>query len=188
MSPVPWWNPNCEALKKERSKAQRQMMRFPTVTNRVCYKKLRGRFQRAQKDAQKVSWMKFVTSVNKDTNYGKIWKRIDKIRGKYRPKAPPILKINNSWITEPREVAATLAEHYASVSLKTKNIFPTEYRRAQSRRVSSFRKKGGHPDNIMLNDPFSIDELETQLEQCKDSAPGPDDITISMIKHLSPQA
>ena len=64
MCPVPWWNPNCEALKKERLKVQRQMMRSPSVTNRVCYKRLQGRLQRAQKDSQKTSWMKFVTSVN----------------------------------------------------------------------------------------------------------------------------
>ena len=30
--------------------------------------------------------------------------------------------------------------------------------------------------------------METQLDQCKDSAPGPDDINISMIKHLTTPA
>ena len=48
--------------------------------------------------------------------------------------------------------------------------------------------RGGHPDNELLNAPFTIKEMETQLDWCKDSAPGPDDITISMIKHLTTPA
>ena len=45
--------------------------------------------------------------------------------------------------------------------------------------------RGGHPDNVLLNAPFTLKEMETQLDWCKDSAPSPDDITISMIKHLT---
>ena len=39
MCPVPWWNDKCEHIKKERLKAQKQMTKFPTVTNKVHYKK-----------------------------------------------------------------------------------------------------------------------------------------------------
>ena len=45
--------------------------------------------------------------------------------------------------------------------------------------------RGGHPDNVLLNAPFTLKEMETQLDRCKDSAPDLDDITISMIKHLT---
>ena len=186
--PVPWWNANCENLKKERQKAQKQMMLCPTTTNRVRYKKMRGKFQRTQKDAQKSSWIEYVSTVNSATVQSKVWKRIDKIRGKHRPRPPPTLKVNNTEITDPLEVATVLAEHYAEASKKTKNLFKAEYRKARAiRKQSSFNKRGGHSDNQVLNAPFTITELETQLAQCKDSAPGPDDITISMIEHLSPE-
>ena len=187
--PVPWWNQNCEHLKRERIRAQKRMMQHPTVTNRVHYKKLRGLFQRAVKDSQKTSWRKYVTTVNSQTEYGKVWKKIDKIKGKFRPKPAPILKINNTYVTEPGQVAKELAAQYATASVKTKNLYPGEYKRVQiRRRQSSFRKRGGHPDNNILNAPFTIQELETQLSQCKDTAPGPDDITVSMIEHLPHQA
>ena len=52
----------------------------------------------------------------------------------------------------------------------------------------SFDKEDGHLDNIHLNSPFSMEELTTQLAQCKETAPGPDDITVSMIKNLPPEA
>ena len=38
--------------------------------------------------------------------------------------------------------------------------------------------RGGHPDNVLLNAPFTMKEMETQLDRCKDSAPDPDEITI----------
>ena len=150
---------------------------------------MRGKFQRTQKDAQKSSWIKYVSTVNSDTVHSKVWKRVDKIRGKYCPRPSPTLKVNNSEIVNPREVANVLAEHYAEASKRTKYLFPAEYRKAQAmRKQSSFNKKGGHSDNQTLNAPFTINEFETQLAQCKDSAPGPDDITVSMIEHLSPEA
>ena len=46
----------------------------------------------------------------------------------------------------------------------------------------------GHPDNVLLDASFTIKEMETQLDRCKDSAPGPADIIISMIKHLTTPA
>ena len=48
--------------------------------------------------------------------------------------------------------------------------------------------RGGHPDNVLLSAPFTLKEMETQLDRCKDSAPGPVDITISVIKHLTTPA
>ena len=43
----------------------------------------------------------------------------------------------------------------------------------------------GHRDNLYLNAPFSLEELKQQLSLCKDTAPGPDTITISMINHMT---
>ena len=74
------------------------------------------------------------------------------------------------------------------MNLRTKNLYTTQYKCVQSeqRRLSP-DDRGGHIDNTSLNAPFSLEELNTQLSKCKDTTPGPDDITISMIKHLTPQ-
>ena len=189
LSPVPWWNANCSNLKKERLRAQKQMQRRPTVANRTNYKRIRAMFQRAQKDAQASSWKKYVSTVNSTTESGRVWKKINKIKGKHSPKPPPTLKINGQTISQPKEVATSLAEHYATASVKTRNLYPLEYNRAQNRRRKApFSRRGGHPDNVHLNDPFTLREMETQLEQCRDSAPGPDDIMISMVEHLADPA
>ena len=72
MCPVPWWNTSCENIKKERMRAQNQMTRIPTVTNRINYKKMRGMSQRIKKNSQKSSWVSYVSTVNSNTEYSKV--------------------------------------------------------------------------------------------------------------------
>ena len=189
VAPVPWWNANCANLKKERLKAQKQANRHPMVSNKIKYKRLRAMFQRAQKDSQNSSWKKYVSTLISSTENAKVWKKVGKIKGKYQPEPPPTLKVNGTTLIKPKDVATALAEHYASSSLKTKNLHHTVHNRAQIKRIRApFSMRGGHPDNALLNAPFTLKEMESQLDQCKDSAPGPDDITISMIKNLTTPA
>ena len=111
---------------------------------------------------------------------------MDKIKGKYQPKPPPTLKVNSPTLIKSKEVASVLAEHYTSASVKMKNLHRMAHNQALvKRRRAPFSMRGGHPDNVLLNAPFTLKEMETQLDRCKESAPGPDDITISMIKHLT---
>ena len=189
MASVPWWNANCANLKKEHLKAQKQANRRHTVSNKIKYKRLRAMFQRMQKESQNYSWRKYVSTLNSNTEDAKVWKKVDKIKGKYQPKPPPTLKVNGTTLIKPKEVATALAEHYASASVKTKIPIARRITEHRSREEGPpFSMRGGHPDNVLLNAPFTINEMEIQLDQCKDSAPGPDDITISMIKHLTTPA
>ena len=151
VAPVPW-NANCANLKKERLKAQKQANRHPTVSNKIKYKRLRAMFQRAQKDSQNSFWKKYVSTLNSSIKDAKVWKKVDKIKGKYQPKPPPTLKVNGTTLIKPKEVATALAEHYASASVKTKNLHCTAHNRAQiKRRRAPFSMKGGHPDNALLS-------------------------------------
>ena len=51
-----------------------------------------------------------------------------------------------------------------------------------------FLHERGTPRQCAPQCSFTLKEMETQLDRCKDSAPGPDDITISMIKRLTTPA
>ena len=92
VAPVPWWNPTCENLKKERLKAQRKMIRHPTVTNRSNYKRMRAKFQRAQKDTQASSWKNYVSTINSRTESAKVWKRWPRLKVITSPNHLPPLR------------------------------------------------------------------------------------------------
>ena len=178
VAPVPWWNANCANLKKVHLKAQNKQ----TDTQWLATKSNISAFVQCSKGRKKIprtlgrSMYPHSTAIPRML---KVWKKVYKIKGKYQPKPPPTL-------IKPKEVASVLAEHYASASVKTKNLHRTAHNQALvKRRRAPFSMRGGHPDNVLLDAPFTLKEMETQLDRCKDSAPGPDDITISMIKHLT---
>ena len=83
VGPVPWWNDDCKNIRRARNKAQKQMARYPTISNRIEYKKLRGKSQKIQKNAKATSWRSYVSSVNSNTKCNKVWRKVDKIKGKY---------------------------------------------------------------------------------------------------------
>ena len=154
MAPVPWWNANCANLKKERLKAQKQANRHPTVSNKIKYKRLRAMFQRAQKDSQNSSWKKYVSTLNSSIEDAKVWKKVDKIKGKYQPKPPPTLKVNGTTLIKPKEVATALAKHYASASVKPKNLHRPAHNRAQIK--SPFLHERGTPRQCAPQCSFHI--------------------------------
>ena len=59
-----------------------------------------------------------MSSVNSYTECSKIWRKVDKIKGKHCPKPTPIVKTNNEVITKAEEVANLFAEKFASVAKK----------------------------------------------------------------------
>ena len=184
--PVPWWSNRCEMVKRERNKAEKRMLRNPTMANKMEYKRLRGITKRIFKDAKTTSWKSYVSSLNSNADSSSVWKKVNKIKGKYSPRQAPSLKVNNVTINNPQEVAEVFADHFSRTSGMSALREQRLHRKSieKMKRVS-FSKGAGHQDNFHLNAPFTLEELKQQLPSCKDTAPGPDTITISMINHMS---
>ena len=184
--PVPWWNDKCNISKRERNKAQKILFKNPTTANKIRYKRARGVHQRTIKDSQTSSWKTYVSTINNKTECGKIWKKINKIKGKHCPRPLPTLKIQGNPVSDPQRVADAFARCYNSVNSKTKRAHPNFHARSKAqRRRLPFNRRGGHPDNEYLNAPVALEEMIHQLEQCKDTSPGLDNITVAMLNHLS---
>ena len=184
--PVPWWNEKCEISKKERNKTQKALFQNPSTSNKIKYKRARGIHQRIIKDSQVASWKSYVSNIDSKTECGKVWKRVNKIKGKHNPRPLPTLKIQGNTISDPQDVANVFAKYYESVNSKTKRAHSSLHAKSTAqRRKFPFNKRGGHPDNEALNTPFTLEEMLLQLQQCKDTSPGLDNITIAMLNHLS---
>ena len=114
--PVPWWSNRCEMIKRERNKAEKRMLRNPTMANKMEYKRLRGITKRIFKDAKTTSWKSYVSSLNSNADSSSVWKKVNKIKGKYSPRQAPSLKVNNVTINNPQEVAEVFADHFSRTS------------------------------------------------------------------------
>ena len=184
--PVPWWNKRCEMIKRERNKAEKRLLRNPTAANKMEYKRLRGVTKRIFKDAKATSWKSYVSSLNDSADTSSVWKKVNKIKGKFNPRPASSLKINDVSINSPEEVAKVFADHFSMTCRASAMREQNSYKKslAKLKRIS-YSKGAGHQDNTHLNAPFTLEELKQQLTLCKDTSPGPDTITTAMIKHMS---
>ena len=184
--PVPWWNNKCKLSKKERKKAEKRMLRNPTMANKIEYKRTRGITKKLYNIEQSTSWNNYKTTINSKTPVQAVWNKAGKIAGKFTPSPAPTLKVNNSIISNQEEVAQTFADHFSDVSKATAMTHQDLYNKSKQKfKKISFNKGQGHQDNEYLNSPFTLNELQQCLAKCKDTAPGPDQITNSMLKHLN---
>ena len=94
------------------------------------------------------------------------------MNGKTPTNPQPVLKINNSLITNPLQVANIFADHYKSIS---------------DRKETNLPKTTYHPrkqKNQEYNKEFTMKELRTAITKSKKTSPGPDEIHNEMLKNL----
>ena len=181
--PVPWWTDELKRLHRATRTALTRCRRHRTEENIIEYKKCRANFRRMIKLARRCSWTKFVSSINSKTPQSVIWKKMQKIAGKYNLGPTPVLKINGQYITKKDEVSNMLAEHFAQVSRESEHSPHYNYRIREEGKILDFTPHTEESYNL----PFTMQEFDAALESSKNTAPGPDDIPYEMLRHVCPE-
>ena len=128
----------------------------------------------------------FLGTINRNTTLHKIWKKWQKIAGKFSATPAPVLGDSDGAISQSHaEVANILAEAIASVSGEHNysNRFIQYKHNIESRPISF-----DTATTFSYNDDFSVQELYHCLSLTTESIPGLDKITYSMLKHLMADA
>ena len=114
---VPWWNADGTNCRKKRKTAEKACRSNPTIENKIACKRLRPICRKAFQQAKTESWLTYVSSINANTSMEKIWKRVQKIKGKFT-RRPPTLLTNTSGIEtqNPSETSNIFGEAFASIS------------------------------------------------------------------------
>ena len=182
--PVPWWTAECRTVFRQRVRTGRALRRRHSAENLVCFQRLKALCRVTFNRARRASWMAYLSSINSRTSLHKIWKKVQKISGKFSPTPMPVLRDpDGSCVSEPHEVASVIADAFAGVSHSNNYscAFKAFRARAESR-VLSFDTNTLHS----YNDPFSIGELRHALSLASKSSPGEDQITYAMLRHVHP--
>ena len=177
---VPWWNDECKQAKKERSKANRKFKKTRRDADYIEYKRQCAITQRVFRAAQRNSWISYVSSINIDTPISKIWKKVHKILGKHIRTHVPTLSINNEIIYDAKDVATAFAENLSRISKGSSTrafLMNKSIREAKPIDFSS-------EEYFSYNENFSMDELKACLADCSNTAPGEDNISFEMLKHV----
>jgi hypothetical protein len=129
--------------------------------------------------ARRTPWQHYVSAINVNTPMSKIWTRIRKMRGNYKQYSIPSIEINNQLLSDPKEIANVLAEHFKSTSSATN--YCHQFMRQKHEKESIPLNFDTNMD-FPYNDPITMREVKGVLQQCKRSAPGDDDITYEMLR------
>ena len=182
--PVPWWNDACKTARLQRVRAERALRRHHTLEHRIAYNRARSHMRYIINCARRDSWHTFISSINQDLSLHQVWERVQRINGKFAPTPLPVLRAaDGSLLSDHADVATAFAEHFSRVSsdihytpqfLRHKNICEQRHINFATQELLSY------------NDPISPLELSTALASTKQSSPGSDGVTYSMIIHAHP--
>ena len=108
-----------------------------------------------------------------------VWRKVRKLTGKFIPSPLPTLKINDTLVTEPSEVAEKLGRHFSDIS--SPHNYSDEFRKVRDAQISlNFESDKFEAYNAK----FSLREFREARISYEATAPGEDLIIYEMLKHL----
>ncbi|CAH0552648.1 unnamed protein product [Brassicogethes aeneus] len=153
----PWWDEECSDMIRERRRALKSFRTNGNLTLFVEFKKISAKVKQFLKKKKFQSFHNFASNLNRENNISNVWKSI---------------KIYNK---------AMIRENYFTSNMDTwKESFLDSLAPPYCVNLPDF---GNNCSNSFLLRNICISELTRVLSRVKDSSPGPDNISYSMLIH-----
>ncbi|CAB0042880.1 unnamed protein product [Trichogramma brassicae] len=167
-SSSPWWNEECTSLAAERRSLAKKFLSDPTPENLKLLKINEKSTKKKFAEIKKASFQKYIESkLSKDTDMSEIWKTINKFKGKH---------INNNNIKDLDTLANArkfIQKYCAHTPLEPPN----------------FQENSSRASNVTeyIDAQISLEEFTAAINSSsKNSSPGIDQVTYSMLKQAPP--
>ena len=176
---VPWWNDQLRDAWKDKKQKFKTFKQSKLQAHKIIFQQARARFRHLLKTSRSQSWKQFVSSVNSRTPINNIWRKVNKIRGKYsEPVMPSLDDEAGNILTDPTSTSNMLAESLSDIS-----------KGLQDRTFLNIKRKSkdvnfGHTNDEYFNTEFDMYEYDNALKTSKNTAPGEDCINYDMIRRL----
>ncbi|GBN35904.1 putative RNA-directed DNA polymerase from transposon X-element [Araneus ventricosus] len=179
----PWWNEECRIFNKQQKKAWDKFRRYPTTSNLIDFKLAKATFRRVKRTSQRKSWQAFISTLTNQISSKKLWDKIRRLSGRYNENTSvSFLNHNGQVITDAKKIANTLAEAFSAVSSAS----------SYSQDFISHKKNEERYDidfNSLTDDEYNSDfyliEFKRALSKSHATSPGPDNIHLLMLTHLT---
>ena len=179
---VPWWSLEVARAIAKRKRAFRSYLRLRDNNSLILRNKERAQCRKIIREAKRASWRSFLSQLNYQTPLSKIWSLVRSLSGKRCVSSLPILRVNNTSITEPQDIVDTIAGTFArySSSLNYRDGFVASSRRRWYLSADSFMSN----NTEVYNDSFSISELRDAIFSTGHTSVGPDKLHYDFLRHL----
>jgi len=179
--PKPWWSVQVQRTYNARERAYKAYRSRKSPVNFMRWKIKRAEHRQNVKQHKRASWEKMAGEININTPIAKVWESIRRIKGR-SPKKIPILIDDGQVISSIPGICEKLADSFARVS-SNDNYSPhfRHIKHTTEQNNLDFTSNNFEP----YNQPFSIDELQHAIRNTKETSPGADYITNSMLKNMN---
>ncbi|CAF4294310.1 unnamed protein product, partial [Rotaria magnacalcarata] len=179
---VPWWSKDCAIAISQKKQAYNRWKRTKCLEDLIRFKRLRAISKRVLLEAKRSSWRTYVGSFNENTPLKRVWANIRKIMGKKSSNPSIVLKEQDVMILDQSKIANILATTFAKASSPQHYSIPfLKHKTIEEAKPLNWKKSNTIEK---YNMDFTITEMMLALQSCKDTAPGPDNVTYVMLRHL----
>jgi len=189
---VPYWNTRCRDAVQNRNKAERKMKKSRLLEDCIKYRQEKALAQHTLREEQQHYWEDYCSNLNSDTKLTSVWKMSKRMSGNSNNSNIPTLIHNNNKFESDAEKVDIIAETIANTSSNT-NYSPAFQQHRQD--MEQKWKAAGptapteHQDMTAINGDFELNELIAAIKSTKaHSAPGEDNMTYELLKHLPKSA
>jgi len=181
---VPWWNPEMKEIIKNKNKALKTFQNSGKTEDHIILKQLRAKTKYLVKSSKEKSWKSFTSSITPRIDSSIIWSKVRSLCGQRREKHTNLI-IDNTIHTNPIDVA-----NHLGISFQTncsddnydKTFLTNNIQNRNSLHISEIDPAS--QDQVHLNLPFSLKELNWALRKCSSLSPGPDDIPYILLHNF----
>lgn len=182
---VPWWSEQCEEAIKNRNRAFKVLKRTHHFQHLIDYKQFQAVVRRTIRQTKRTYWREYCSSIGNTTSVDQVWGMIKRMEGNRREWYYPIL-------SDGGQVAISNAEK-AEMMVNTLSKVHSSDNLSEEEKKGRADTRGRYADVIQRKDlaydkyniPFTMAELKGALAKCKKSTPGKDEVSYTMLKHLS---
>ncbi|GBN25040.1 putative RNA-directed DNA polymerase from transposon X-element, partial [Araneus ventricosus] len=178
----PWWNDLCQQAYKAQQKAWNTFRRYPTTANLIKFKKSKADSRRIQRQSQRLSWRKYISTITSSTSSKELWQKVKKACGNVPSHSISTLTHNDQTISSPKEIADTIASSLAQIS--SSRNYPDHFL-AHKLKEEKTKLNFNTQSDLPYNNSFTLLEFQSCLSTVHNSVPGPDNIGYILIKHLT---
>ena len=109
-----WWTKKCTTAKKNQTKClSKYKIHTGNLELWIKFKKARAIFRKITITAKQTSWTNFLNDFTSSTNSTTVWKHTKMLRNNPQT-STIILKTDEHYITDKKEIANVLAEHFSN--------------------------------------------------------------------------
>ncbi|KAF0710583.1 Uncharacterized protein FWK35_00031756 [Aphis craccivora] len=181
---VPWWNSEIKETIKNKNKALKTFQNSGKTEDHIKLKQLRAKTKYLVKISKEKSWKTFISSIAPRTDPSLIWSKVRSLCGRSREKHTHLI-VENTLHTKPNDVANLLGASFQTICSDDnydKTFLTNNIQNRNSQYISNISPL--LQDQIHLNFPISLNELNWQMNKCSSLSPGPDDIPYIFLQNL----